>query len=124
VPVTLVLAEDDGVFVLSGSHGTESVVLHIQLSSAASTLQWRHVRVEASSSSLGSEDGVTVHRGLAKYETATANEGGVWWWHLIELCLGEESGVGTTAAPLKFWLAGEEARLVKAFLARWVTANV
>jgi len=118
----LVLAEDDAVFVLSGSHGTESVVLHIQLSSAASTLQWRHVRVEASSSS---EDGVTVHRGLAKYETTAAAEGGVWWWHLIELRLGEEGGVGTTATPLKFWFADEEqVRLVKGLLARWVTANV
>jgi hypothetical protein len=121
--VTLVLAGDGELFVLSGSHGAESVVLHIRLSSAAHTLQWRHVRVEASSSSLGSEDGVTIHRGLVKYETAMV-ENGVWWWHLIELRLGEDSGEGITAAPLKFWLADEEqVRLVKGFLARWVTAN-
>jgi hypothetical protein len=127
LPVRVVLAEEDAIYIIAHSHGAETPVFNLRLSNAGA-LKWRHVQVEASPSSLGSMDGITIHRGLAKYESSIIDgkeHGEAWWWHLIEMHVdGGERGVIDHFSPLKLWLVNEEqVRLLKGFLSRWANGT-
>lgn len=127
LPVRVVLAEEDAIYIIAHSHGAETSVFNLRLSNAGA-LKWRHVQVEASPSSLGSIDGITIHRGLAKYEASIIDgkeHGEAWWWHLIEMHVdGGERGVIDHFSPLKLWLVNEEqVRLLKGFLSRWANGT-
>ena len=142
VPVTVVMAEDESsLYVLSGSQGAETVVHHLKLASFSSgrrqQQQWRHVRVEASASSLGSQEGVTLPKGLEKYEKkeqslvgkSKKNESNepaaIWWWHLIEVSIPSTAAVaaaegneeGVTVSPSSSSSSSSSDTTVKLWLA-------